>query len=86
MQANDALNDVQQAIQVYAHIMMFKKNNIRGQHANTQACGALDHAAKKKNRAKVKYMIAHQCLQALSPGLNKDGWEQVLCPLMMMLT
>jgi hypothetical protein len=34
-QANDALNDVWWAIQVYAHISMFKRLNVQGQRGNT---------------------------------------------------
>ena len=71
VQANDTLNDVQWAIQVYAHISIFKRLNVWGQWGNTQACGALDHAEKKKQRAKFRYTAAREHFQALTPGSTR---------------
>lgn len=80
-QANDALNDVRRSIQLFAHLCMFKTANVRGQRANTRARAALDHAAKKKQRGKARYMISRERLQALALSLGKVGWDEQLRPL-----
>lgn len=80
-QANDALTEVRRSIQLHAHLSMFKTSNIRGQRANTRARSTLDHAAKKKQQAKAKYMAAREALQVLGPLLAKVGWENQLRPL-----
>lgn len=80
-QANDALNAVRRSIQLYAHMAMFKKSNVRGQRANTRARGALDHITKTKQRAKARYTVARSSLQALAPLVGKAGWDELLRPL-----
>jgi hypothetical protein len=61
---------------------MFKKSNIRGQRANTQARRALDHIAKKKQCAKVTYIAAQTSLKALAPLVGEAGWNELLHPLL----
>jgi hypothetical protein len=78
VQANDALNTVQHSIQLHTHMAMFKKSNVRGQCANTQAQGALDHVAKKKQCTKIRYMAAWTSLQALAPLVGEAGWNELL--------
>ena len=43
-----------------------------------QAHGALDHAEKKKQCANFRYTAAYEHLQALTPWLNKVGWDNIL--------
>lgn len=80
-QANDALNDVRRSIQLFAHLSMFKAVNVRGQRSNTRARVALDLAVKKKQRARARYTVSRERLQALASSLGKVGWDAELRPL-----
>jgi hypothetical protein len=70
-QANNALNDVRRAIQVYVHITMFKRLNVRGQWSNTRACGALNHAEKKKQHANLGTQLHMSICRRSPPGSTR---------------
>ncbi|KAI6096537.1 hypothetical protein EDD16DRAFT_1719774 [Pisolithus croceorrhizus] len=80
-QANDALNELRQALQSRAYMLKFKDRFLRGQGANTRACNCLKNVNGKIDLSVAKYRAAHRVLCMLGPLLGKVGWKTALRPL-----
>jgi hypothetical protein len=69
-QAHDALESLRRAIQTYNFNVDFKKNQVRGQGANTRAQNYLQVLEADKKRAALKYAHAREALLKLGLSAN----------------
>jgi len=77
-QAHDALEKLRMAIREYNYKAKFKRNHVRGQHANTRAGSVLQGIKQDKNQAVELYRRAYSALLRL--GLASD--DESLRPLL----
>ncbi|KAG2346925.1 hypothetical protein BDR05DRAFT_974438 [Suillus weaverae] len=81
-QANDALNDIHNVLNLKYHLYKHKDTFIRGQHANTRATGMIKNANNRIDALAAKYNAARDALIKLGPRLQKDNdWQLTLKPL-----
>ncbi|KAI6119465.1 hypothetical protein EV401DRAFT_2071463 [Pisolithus croceorrhizus] len=77
-QANDALNELRQALWSRAYMLKFKDRFLHGQGANTHARNCLKNVNAKIDLSMAKYRAAHRALCTLGPLLGKVGWKTAL--------
>ncbi|KAG2126330.1 uncharacterized protein EDB93DRAFT_1243843 [Suillus bovinus] len=81
-QANNAINNIRNVLNLKYHLYKHKDMFIRGQHANTQATGMINNADNRIDTLAAKYNAARDALIKLAPRLQKnDEWQLTLKPL-----
>ncbi|KAG2096706.1 uncharacterized protein F5147DRAFT_747542 [Suillus discolor] len=81
-QANDALNDIHNVVNLKYHLYKHKDAFIQGQRANTRATGVINNADNQIDTLAAKYNAARDALIKLAPRLQKDNeWQLTLKPL-----
>lgn len=81
-QANDAITDIRNVVNLKYHLYKHKDAYIRGQRANTRATGVINNADNRIDALAAKYNAARNALVKLAPRLQKDNnWQLTLKPL-----
>jgi hypothetical protein len=71
-QADNALQEVHNNLQLHSHMKQTKMQSHHGQCTNTQSLGMITHLNDKINAAALKYHLAHNVVFLLAHHLGKD--------------
>ena len=77
-QVLDVLEDIQHNLCLCSYLLKFKQANIWGQVLNTHVHKTLDTVKYRLSANVNKYCTAHAILMALSPMLEKSGWDSLI--------
>jgi hypothetical protein len=80
-QAHDALQELRQCLRIRSSLLMYKKEWVRGQGANTRAQNALERVLGRQAACTARYNAAWEALNPLASQLGKLGWQRGLRPL-----
>lgn len=80
-QAHESLENVRHNLQMRAHLHRFKRQNVRGQGANTRARNAIAVVQARIDAAAKEYRVSQAALVSLAALLGKVGWCNILKPL-----
>ncbi|KAG6809300.1 hypothetical protein H0H92_000769 [Tricholoma furcatifolium] len=75
-QAHEALEDLRRHLQIWSYLFKFKDQNVRSQHANTQARHAIDSIQTKITASAEEYQATQCAIVALGTLLQKVRWKQ----------
>jgi hypothetical protein len=81
-QANDALCELRQTLQLRSHLYKYKDRFVVGQQANTRANASISRAQRHIDVAVTRYRVSRQALVSLAARLKKeDSWKTSLLEL-----
>ncbi|KAG2353921.1 hypothetical protein BDR07DRAFT_1454304 [Suillus spraguei] len=81
VQAHDTLEELQQCLQIHSLLLMYKKDWVCGQGANTRAQNALERVTARQAACTARYHASWEALNILAQELGKVGWQGGLRPL-----
>lgn len=74
-QANNALDELRDALRLRSYLFIDKDRFQRGQRQNTRSRGVIDRTEVKVKASAAKYRAAREALKSLAVLLSKVGWD-----------